>query len=152
VPRIPYPTPTIGVDLDRHVVVLVPVALLLVGGFGGFGYSLAIGGLTLLWKRVELLNDMLIVFFLGAVIVSLDDMLAWMAAVGRLLPVTHPITAARAVLLDGRGLSLTGDGGLVPMVATAAAWLAAGIVAFNAASRHVRLTGTLTPLLTCDPA
>lgn len=136
-------TLTIGVDLDWHLAVLAPVALLLVGGFG---YSLAIGGLTLLWKRVELLNDMLIliVFFLGAVIVSLDDMPAWMAAIGRLLPVTHPITAARHTLLDGHGLALTGDGGLLTMTAVAAAWVAAGVMAFNAASRRVRRDGTLT--------
>ncbi|MGH9212734.1 MAG: ABC transporter permease [Acidimicrobiales bacterium] len=136
-------TLTIGVDIDWHPAVLAPVALLLVGGFG---YSLAIGGLTLLWKRVELLNDMLvlIVFFLGAVIVSLDDMPAWMAAIGRLLPVTHPITAARGILLDGQGLTLTGDGGLLTMTAVAAAWVAAGMIAFNAASRRVRRDGTLT--------
>ncbi|MGH9112327.1 MAG: ABC transporter permease [Acidimicrobiales bacterium] len=136
-------TLTIGVDLGWHPAVLVPVGLLLIGGFG---YSLAVGGLTLLWKRVELLNDMLIliVFFGGAVIVSLDDMPQWMAAVGRLLPVTHPITAARATLLDGQGLTVTGDGGLLWMIAVAVAWFAAGVLAFNAASRRVRRDGTLT--------
>ena len=86
----------------------------------------------------------LIVFFLGAVIVSLDDMPGWMAAIGRLLPVTHPITAARHTLLEGRGVTLTGDGGLLTMTAVGAAWVAAGVIAFNAASRRVRRDGTLT--------
>ncbi|MGH9244882.1 MAG: ABC transporter permease [Acidimicrobiales bacterium] len=134
---------TIGVDIDWHPAVLAPLGFLLVGGVG---YSLAIGSLTLLWKRVELLNDMLmlIVFFLGAVIVPLADMPGWMAAIGRFLPITHPITAARALLLDGEGLALTGDGGVVWMVSLAVAWLGAGALAFHAASRRVRRDGTLT--------
>ena len=134
---------TIGVDLDWHPAVLAPLGFLLVGGVG---YSLAIGGLTLLWKRVEWLNDMLllVVFFLGGVFVSLDDMPTWMAAVGRLLPVTHPITAAREVLLGGDGLTLTGDGGLVWMAVLAGGWLAVGAYAFHRAAQVVRRDGTLT--------
>lgn len=134
---------TVGVDIDWHVAGLVPLGFLLVGGVG---YSLAIGGLTLLWKRVELLNDMLIliVFFLGGVFVTLDDMPGWMAAIGRLLPVSHPITAARSVLLDGEGLTLAGDGGLLWMAALAAGWLAAGAYAFHRAAEVARRDGTLT--------
>ncbi|MGQ0803042.1 MAG: ABC transporter permease [Actinomycetota bacterium] len=134
---------TIGVDIDWHPAVLAPVGFLLVGGVG---YSLAIGGLTLLWKRVEWLNDMLllVVFFLGGVFVALDDMPTWMATIGRLLPVTHPITAARGVLLDGDGFTLTGDGGLVWMAALAAGWLAVGASAFHRAAQVVRRDGTLT--------
>lgn len=134
---------TVGADIDWNPAVLVPLGFLLVGGVG---YSLAIGGLTLLWKRVELLNDMLIliVFFGGAVFVSLDDMPGWMAAIGRFLPVTHPITAARGVMLDGDGLTLTGDGGLLWMAGLAAGWLAAGAVAFHRAAQIVRRDGTLS--------
>jgi ABC-2 type transport system permease protein len=134
---------SVGVDIDWDPAALAPVAFLLVGGVG---YSLAIGALTLLWKRVELLNDMLmlVVFFLGGVIVALDDMPGWMAAVGRLLPVSHPIVAARDVLLDGEGLALTGDGGLLPMAALAAGWFAAGAYAFHRAGQVVRRDGTLT--------
>jgi ABC-2 type transport system permease protein len=134
---------TVGADIDWHPAVLVPFGFLLVGGVG---YSLAVGGLTLLWKRVEVLNDMLIlvVFWLGGVFVSLDDMPGWMTAIGRLVPVTHPVTAARSVLIDGDGLTLTGDGGLIWMAALAAGWLAAGAYAFHRAAQVVRRDGTLT--------
>ncbi|MGH9117665.1 MAG: ABC transporter permease [Acidimicrobiales bacterium] len=135
---------TVGVHIPHwNPTVLVPMGFLVAGSIG---YSLAIGGLTLLWKRIEMLNEMLLIvlFFAGGVMVTLDDMPAWMAAVGRLLPVTHPITAARRVLLDGGGLALTGDGGLLPMAALAAGWLAAGAYAFHRAARRVRRDGTLT--------
>jgi ABC-2 type transport system permease protein len=134
---------TVGVDIDWHPAGVVPVAYLLVGGVG---YSLAIGALTLLWKRIELLNDMLmlVVFFLGGVFVALDDMPAWMAAVGRFLPVTHPISAGRDVLLDGDALVLTGDGGLVWMTSLAAGWLVVGASGFHRAAQVVRRDGTLT--------
>lgn len=134
---------SVGVDLDWDVAVLVPIACLMVASVG---YSLMIGGLTLLWKRIEVLNDMLlmIVFFGGGMFVALDDMPGWIAAVGRFLPITHPIEAARAVLLDGGGLTLTGDGGVVWMAALAASWLAAGAYAFHRAAQIVRRDGTLT--------
>jgi ABC-2 type transport system permease protein len=79
----------------------------------------------------------------GGMFVALDDMPAWIAAVGRFLPVTHPIAAARSVMLDGGGLTLTGDGGLVWMAAVAAGWLA-GAYAFHRAAEVLRRDGTLT--------
>ncbi len=133
---------TVGVDIDWHPAVLVPIGFLVVGSVG---YSLVLGALTLVWKRVEMLNDtlLIIVFFTGGLMVSLDDMPGWMAAIGRLLPVTHPITAARSVLLDGDGLTLTGDGGVVWMVTLAAGWFAGGALAFHRADRVARRDGTL---------
>ena len=59
------------------------------GGFlvvGSVGYSLVIGALTLIWKRVEMLNDplLVIVFLTGGMMIDLNDMPGWMAvAVGR---------------------------------------------------------------------
>ncbi|MGH9186753.1 MAG: ABC transporter permease, partial [Acidimicrobiales bacterium] len=134
---------TVGVDLDWNPAVIAPVGFLVVGSVG---YSLAIGGLTLLWKRIEVLNDtlLIIVFFASGMMVALDDMPAWIAAVGRFLPVTHPIEAIRSVLLDGDGLALTGDGGLVWMAALAAGWIAGGAYAFHRAAEIVRRDGTLT--------
>ncbi|MGH9231623.1 MAG: hypothetical protein ACRD07_23365, partial [Acidimicrobiales bacterium] len=75
--------------------------------------------------------------------VALDDMPGWIAAVGRVLPLTHPITAARSILLNGHGLTAGGDGGLVWMVALAAGWLALGALAFDRADRKARRDGTL---------
>lgn len=134
---------TVGVDLRWHVSVLVPVAFLIAGSVG---HTLIIGGLTTLLKRVEMLNEtlLMLMFFGGGVFVPLDDMPFWLAAAARVLPITHPIEAGRAILLDGGGLELTGDGGLLPMAGLAALWLAAGAVVFHRAGQIVRRDGTLT--------
>ncbi|HZA76491.1 MAG TPA: ABC transporter permease, partial [Acidimicrobiales bacterium] len=133
---------SVGVNLDWDPAVLAPVGFLVIGSVG---YSLVIGALTLIWKRVEMLNDTLviIVFFAGGMMVALDDMPGWIAAIGRLLPLTHPITAARSILLNGHGLTVGGDGGLVWMVTLAGGWLAFGAVAFHRADRKARRDGTL---------
>lgn len=134
---------TVGVDLAWHPAVLIPAGFLVVASVG---YSLAIGALTMAWKRIEMLNDLLIlvVYFAAGVMVPLHDTPGWLVPIGRLLPITHPIEAARQILLDGHGLTLTSDGGLLPMLAVTAGWLAAGIFAFRAADRSVRGHGTLT--------
>jgi ABC-2 type transport system permease protein len=134
---------SVGVDVDWTPAVIVPVAFLIPGSVG---YSLMIGGLTLLWKRIEILNDvlLLVVFFASGMMVSLDDMPNWIAAVGRFLPVTHPIDAARTLMVDGGGLTVTGDGGLAWMAPLAVAWLALGAYAFHRAAQIVRRDGTLT--------
>jgi ABC-2 type transport system permease protein len=124
-----------------------PAALLPLTGLvaGAVGYSLMIGGLTLRWKRLEVLNDGLhtVVLFLGGVLVPLDQLPGWMAAVGRLLPVTHPIAGLRTTLLDESELATGGDGGLLWIAATATAWLVLGVVAFRLGDRAARRDGTL---------
>jgi ABC-2 type transport system permease protein len=91
------------------------------------------------------LNDvlLLVLFFASGMMVALDDMPGWIAALGRFLPVTHPIASARTLMLDGGALAWRGDGGLAWMVTLAAAWFAAGAVAFHRAAAVVRRDGTL---------
>lgn len=133
----------VPIVLHWHPDALAALAGLVVASVG---YSLAIGGLTLRFKRLEILNDGLhmLVLFLGGALVPLSQLPGWMAAVGRLLPITHPIEALRLTLVDGHGLSLTGDGGLLWLAATASGWLLAGIAAFHLGDAAARRNGTLT--------
>ena len=113
---------------------------------GSIGYSLIVRGMTLMWKRVELLNDLVIsvmVIFSGA-LVPLDHMPTWMADLGRVSPLSHGIISLRAVLLDGRATNpLGGDGGLLWLLATSAAYLFAGIKVFSVADALARPRGSL---------
>ena len=122
---------------------LVPLAFIVVASVG---YSLVEGGLTLVWKRVELIHELAMgsmIFFSGALI-PLDRLPGWMAAVGRLTPIGQGVVALRAVLIDGRaGFPAWGDGGLVGMVATSGAYLLFGIAAFSLGESIAKRRGSL---------
>ena len=81
--------------------------------------------------------------FSGA-LVPLDCMPAWMVDVGRVSPLGHGIISLRAVLVDGRAtFPIEGDGGLLWLVATSAAYLLAGITLFRVADARARRQGSL---------
>lgn len=132
----------VPVRLTVSVDALVPLAGLVTAAIG---YSLLIGGLTLRWKRIEVLSDGLhmIVFFLGGAMVPLNRLPDWMAAIGRYLPVTHPIEGLRATLVDDAGLAVFGDGGVAWLAATALGWLVLGAMGFHRGDRAARRDGTL---------
>ncbi len=133
----------VPIPLTWHPHALVALAALVIAGVG---YSLAIGGLALVWKRTEVLNDgiHMVVFFLGGAMVPLGQLPGPLAAVGRVLPVTHPVVALRTTLLDGHALAALGDGGLVWLAVAAIGWLAIGAGIFGLGDRAARRSGTLT--------
>jgi ABC-2 type transport system permease protein len=62
---------------------LVPIGFIVLSSVG---YSLIEGGLTLVWKRVELIQELamgMMIFFSGALIPR-DRLPAWLAGVGSL--------------------------------------------------------------------
>jgi ABC-2 type transport system permease protein len=126
-----------------RVQALIPIAFIVVGSVG---YSLIEGGLILVWKRVELLHELalgLMVFFSGA-LVPIDRLPAWMAEIGRFAPISQGIVALRAALVDGRGsLPIGGDGGLLWLMGTGAAYLFIGIAAFSLGESIARRKGSL---------
>lgn len=133
----------VAIDLTWHPDVFLALASVVVASVG---YSLAIGGLTLLWKRIEILNDglhLVVLFFAGAM-VPLSQIPAWMAAVGRFLPITHQVAALRTTLLDGSALAATGDGGIAWLGASAVGWLVVGAVAFHLGDTTARRNASLT--------
>jgi ABC-type polysaccharide/polyol phosphate export permease len=122
---------------------VLPLAFIVVGGVG---HSLIIGGLTLIWKRIEMINDLLlttIMVFSGA-LVPLAPMPGWMAVIGRLLPLTHGVASLRSVLLDGRSFTvLGGDGSLIWLTGAAAVWFLAGVLFFQWAEAIAKGQGSL---------
>jgi ABC-2 type transport system permease protein len=122
---------------------LLPTAALIITGTG---YSLIIGGMTLLWKRIQLLQEgvlMLVMVFAFAAL-PVFTVPGWFAGIGRVLPLTSPVTSLYQVMLGHRGVTgLWGTGGLVELLVTAAAYLAAGITAFTVLERATKARGTL---------
>lgn len=133
-----------GVALPLDPQALVPLAAIVVGSAG---FSLIVAGLTLLFKRLELLVELLfsVAFIVGGVFLPVDRLPDWMAVPGRLLfPTTQAIEVMREILLDGHSLgSLRVEWGLGWLLAQPLVLLVAGALFFNAAERIAKRKGTL---------
>ncbi len=122
---------------------LLPLVMLVLGSVG---YSLILGGLTLLFKRLEILKDLFqtVVLIFGGALVSLERMPGWMATIARFLPLTPGVEVLRKLLLEGVSLgSLATDGTLLWLVGNAVAYLVLGIVIFRWCERIAKRRGTL---------
>lgn len=121
----------------------VPLAMLVTGAAG---LALVVAGVTLVWKRVQMLNDLVllsVLFFSGAVL-PLAEMPGWARTVGTPLFMTHAVAGLRTVTLDGQPLTIGGTGGLAWMLGTAAAWFIAGLLVFRLCERIARRRRTLS--------
>lgn len=122
---------------------LIPIVLLIVSSAG---WSLIEGGITLAWKRVEMIHELVLglMTFLSGAFIPLDRLPGWMAEIGRFTPISQGIVALRSLLVDGRpSLSTGGDGGLVWLVAIAGGYLLLGIVVFSLGEAKARGEGSL---------
>lgn len=133
-----------GVALPFDAEALVPFAAIIVGSAG---FSLIVAGLTLLFKRIELLVELFfgIAFIVGGVFLPLDQLPEWMAVSGRLLfPTTQGIEVLREILLEGHSLSaLQVEWGLGWLIAQPIALLILGAVFFKFSERIAKRRGTL---------
>jgi ABC-2 type transport system permease protein len=112
----------------------------------GIGYSLIIGGMTLVWQRIQLLQEgiLLPVMIFAISALPLLTVPGWFAGLGRAFPVTGAVASLYRVLIARQpAAALWGTGGLVWLLVTAAAYLAAGILAFRLGERTARTRGTL---------
>lgn len=133
----------VRLELAWRLDALVPLAALVVGAVG---LALIVAGLALVWKRIEMLNDlvlMLVMFFSGAAL-SLDELPAWAGPVTDSLFMTHAIEGLRMVMLDREPLAAWGTGGLVWLAVTAAGWFLAGVVVFKLGERTAQRRGALS--------
>jgi len=133
----------VQVPLPLDWAALLPLVLLVLGSVG---YSLILGGLTLLFKRLEILKELfqIVVLIFGGVLVPLDRMPGWMATIARFLPLTPGVEVLRKTLLEGVSLgTLAADGTLLWMVGNAPAYLVLGIMIFRWCERIAKRQGTV---------
>lgn len=122
---------------------LVPMAFLMITGVG---YSLIIAGMTLLWKRIQLLQEtiLFLVMIFAVTALPLISVPGWFTGLGRVFPVTADVASLYGVMLGHRGVTgAWGTGGLVWVAVTAAAYLAAGLVVFRVLERITKRRGAL---------
>lgn len=133
----------VPLHVDWTPTALLPAALIVVTGAG---VSLIIAGATLVWKRVQMVNDtvMMLVFLFSAAAVPLITVPDWCSAVSRVMPLSSGGASLYQVMfLHESATSLWGTSGLVPLAATAAGYMAAGIAVFHLGEQTARRRGTL---------
>lgn len=122
---------------------LLPFGLLVVTGIG---YSLIIGGMTLVWKRIQMLQEgfMMLVMVFAIAALPVITVPGWFTGLGRFFLATAPVASLYGAMIGHRSVTgLWGTGGLAALPVTAAAYLAAGILAFRLGERAARTRGTL---------
>jgi ABC-2 type transport system permease protein len=133
----------VPIHIDWNAAALLPAVMIMVSAVG---VSLIIAGATLVWKRIQLVNDtvLLMVMLFSASAVPLIDVPGWWATASHAFPLTDGIGSLyKALLTDQSITSPWGIGGLVPMLLSSVAYLAAGILAFGIGERVAKRRGTL---------
>lgn len=133
----------VPIHLDWNAAALLPAAM---GIVGAVGVSLVVAGATLVWKRVQIVNDvtMMLVLLFSAGALPLIHVPRWWADAGHLFPLTDAVGGLyRTLLTDRPGFPAWGSGGLVPLLAVPLAYLLAGILAFKLGEHTAKRRGTL---------
>ncbi|WP_216853495.1 ABC transporter permease [Phytoactinopolyspora halotolerans] len=135
--------PFVPIRIDWNAAALLPAAMVMLAGIG---FSLIIAGATLVWKRIQLVNDtvLTVVMLFSASAIPLIEVPDWWADASHALPLTDSVGSLYTALFTGESItSLWGIGGLVPLLVVSFAYLGAGILAFGLGERTAKRRGTL---------
>ena len=122
---------------------LLPMVLIVMGSVG---YSLMEGGLTLIWKRVEMIHELALglMAFLSGALLPLDRLPGWMTDIGRFTPISQGVVGLRALMVHGHAsIPSSADGSLAWTLGISLAWLLLGIAIFSWGGSIARRHGSL---------
>lgn len=114
---------------------------------GLFGFALLLGGLTLVFKQVESLADLIqnALLFLTGSLLPIDHFPPWLAAFSRTLPITQGIDVLRKVLLNGQSLvAAWNDQSLIWLIVNSLIYLILGWVIFKRCEQVAKKQGSLS--------
>lgn len=133
----------VPIRVDWDIAALLPAAMIVMSAVGT---SLIIAGATLVWKRIQLVNDtvLLMVMLFSASAIPLIAVPGWWANASHAFPLTDGVANLYTALFTPQAVTTPwGLGGLIPMLTTTIAYLAAGILAFTLGERTAKRRGTL---------
>jgi ABC-2 type transport system permease protein len=121
---------------------LLPMALLLAGAAG---FALIIAGLTLILKRIEMFNDLVLLFIMfgSGVIITADRLPRFLHDVSPFLFLTHPLAGIRTIMLDDGAPGLWGQDGYVWQTAVTVGWVVVGAAVFRICEKAAKNRGSL---------
>lgn len=123
----------------------LPVLLVTLAGL--FGFTLILGGATLVYKQAEGFADLIqnLLLFLTGSLLPISNFPGWLAAISRTLPITQGIDVLRQVILQGQSLSSTwANGSLIWLLVNSAVYLGVGWLVFKWCEREAKRQGTLS--------
>lgn len=133
----------VPIRIGWNVAALLPAVMVVLAAIG---VSLIIAAATLVWKRIQLVNDtvLLMVMLFSASAVPLIDVPTWWATASHLFPLTDGVGSLYKALFTNQPITTPwGIGGLIPLLLTTTAYLAAGILAFTWGERTAKRRGSL---------
>jgi hypothetical protein len=133
----------VRIQLHWTVAALLPTFAVMIAAIG---LSLIIAGATLVYKRIQIVNDgvLMMVMIFSASALPLIHVPAWWAAASHGFPLTDGVGSLYNVMIAKRSvMSAWGIGGLVPLFAVSTAYLLAGIGTFILGERVAKNRGTL---------
>jgi len=125
-----------GTSLDLNLLTVVPVATLAIASAMGLG--LVMGGLSVLYKRITNVVNLLQFTFIGLISAPAFDL--WWA---KFLPLAQGSGMLQVAMKDGRHLWEFAPIEIAILVGTAVLYLGLGYVAFGLATRRARRLGVL---------
>ena len=102
--------PTAGILLLWHITIpfrLAAMPVFIVTLVGLFGFSLALSGLSLVFKQIDdasILIQILLLFLTGTML-PIDRFPSWLELVARALPLTQGIAMLKGLVFDGQSLA-----------------------------------------------
>ncbi|MGH3811354.1 MAG: ABC transporter permease [Pseudonocardiaceae bacterium] len=133
----------VPIRIDWDAAALLPAVMTMIAAVG---VSLIIAGATLVWKRIQLVNDtvLMMVMLFSASAVPLIDVPDWWASASHAFPLTDGVGSLYTALFTDESItSPWGLGGLIPLLVTSLGYFAAGILAFSLSERLAKRRGTL---------
>ncbi|HKA50302.1 MAG TPA: ABC transporter permease [Candidatus Dormibacteraeota bacterium] len=110
------------------------------------GLSLIIAGATLVYKRIQIVNDgvLMMVMIFSASALPLIHVPGWWADASHAFPLTDGVGSLYNVMIAHRSVTQArGIGGLVPLLTVSTAYLLVGIGTFSVGARVAKNRGTL---------
>ncbi|MGH7762011.1 MAG: ABC transporter permease [Candidatus Dormibacteraceae bacterium] len=133
----------VTIHLHWSIAALLPAIAVMIAAVG---LSLIIAGATLVYKRIQIVNDMvlMLVMIFSASALPLIHVPGWWADLSHAFPLTDGVGSLYNIMIAQHSVaSAWGIGGLVPLVGVSTAYLVTGIGTFILGERIAKNRGTL---------
>ncbi len=129
--------PTVGIILLWHITIpfrLAAMPVFIITLVGLFGFSLALSGLSLVFKQIDdasILIQLLLLFLTGTIL-PIDRFPSWLEPIARALPLTQGIALLKMLIFDGQSLATVwANGSIFWLVLNSLIYVCVGLLIYR---------------------